>query len=483
MQSDCMTQTPAYDYDVLIIGAGSAGLAALRAVRRHTQRFALIDAGPGGTTCARVGCMPSKLLLEAAHALHRRHQFEAFGLRGAAQLHADIPAVLQRVRAERDRFVAGVLQSTQDLGPRAITGRARILDPHTVELDGQRRLTARSLVIATGSRPHVPEEWQALGARLLTTDTLFEQTDLPPRMAVLGLGPLGTEMAQALAHLGIEVTAFHGEEHLAGLADPQVNAALVQSMSSSMQLQLGQLPELKAFDARAITIGAGEFSTQVDAVLAATGRRPAIQDLGLENLGLTLDERGLPDVDPYTLQLGQLSVFWAGDVNPDRALLHEAVDEGEIAGSNAVAEEPRAFARRTPLAITFTEPSVASIGLPYDAHWSDEVAIGGVDFAHQGRARAGLRNQGVLRLYANAHGGELLGAQLCAPAGEHLAHLLAWAIARRSTIADLLEMPFYHPVIEEGLRTALRDVQPHVHAPRDTPGPHYCEQSSLDCLD
>ncbi len=483
MQSDCMTQTPAYDYDVLIIGAGSAGLAALRAVRRHTQRFALIDAGPGGTTCARVGCMPSKLLLEAAHAFHRRHQFEAFGLRGAAQLHADIPAVLQRVRAERDRFVAGVLQSTQDLGPRAITGRARILDPHTVEVDGQRRLTARSLVIATGSRPHVPEEWQALGTRLLTTDTLFEQADLPPRMAVLGLGPLGTEMAQALAHLGIEVTAFHGEEHLAGLADPQVNAALVQSMSSSMQLQLGQLPELKGFDARAITIGAGDFSTQVDAVLAATGRRPAIQDLGLENLGLTLDERGLPDVDPYTLQLGQLSVFWAGDVNPDRALLHEAVDEGEIAGSNAVAEEPRAFARRTPLAITFTEPSVASIGLPYDAHWSDEVAIGGVDFAHQGRARAGLRNQGVLRLYANAHGGELLGAQLCAPAGEHLAHLLAWAIARRSTIADLLEMPFYHPVIEEGLRTALRDVQAHVHAPRDTPGPHYCEQSSLDCLD
>jgi dihydrolipoamide dehydrogenase len=246
------------------------------------------------------------------------------------------------------------------------------------------------------------------------------------------------------------------------------------------------VPQLRSFDAHAITIGAGEFSTQVDAVLAATGRRPVTAGLGLENLGLALDERGLPDVDPYTLQLGQLSVFWAGDVNPDRALLHEATDEGEIAGSNAAAEHLRAYARRTRLAITFTEPSVASIGLAYDPHWSDEVAIGEVDFADQGRARAGLRNQGVLRLYANSHDGELLGAQLCAPAGEHLAHLIAWAIARRSTIAELLDMPFYHPVVEEGLRTALRDAQAHVHAPADSeqrPGPHYCQQSSLDCLD
>ena len=470
-----MTQATAhdYDYDVLIIGAGTAGLAALRAVRRHTQRFALIDAGPGGTTCARVGCMPSKLLLEAAHAFERRHQFETFGLRGADQLRADIPAVLQRVREERDRFVAGVLECTSDLGPRAITGRARILDPHTVEFDGQGRLSARSLIIATGSKPHVPDEWQALGRRVLTTDSLFEQTDLPRRMAVLGLGPLGTEMAQALAHLGIAVTAFHADAHLAGLADPQVNSALKKTLAQSMRLQLGQMPSLGAVTADGITVHAGDCAAQVDAVLAATGRRPAIEGLGLENLGIALDAHGLPEVDPYTMQLAQLSVFWAGDVNPDRALLHEAADEGEIAGCNAVAEQARAYRRRTPLAITFTEPSVATVGLPYNDHWSDEVAIGGVDFTGQGRARMGLRNQGALRLYAKAEGGELLGAQLCAPAGEHLAHLLAWAIERRSTVAELLEMPFYHPVIEEGLRTALRDVQAHIHAPRDAAQPAY----------
>ncbi len=481
-----MHQPHDYDYDVIIIGAGSAGLAALRAVRRHTQRFALIDQGPWGTTCARVGCMPSKLLLEAAHAFHRRHQFDAFGLRGAEQLHADLPAVLQRVRDERDRFVQGVLQTTADLGPRAISGRARILDPHHVEIDGQRTLSARSLIIATGSSPHVPAEWQVLGPRLLTTDSLFEQSDLPRRIAVLGLGPLGVEMAQALAHLGLEVTAFSSSQHLAGISDPQVRAALQQSLSSTMRLQLGHEPALHAVDTEGITLTAGDVSVQVDAVLAATGRRPRIEGLGLENLGLPLSDQGLPDVDPYTLQLGQLSVFWAGDVNPDRALLHEAADEGEIAGHNAVAEQPHAFARRTPLAITFTEPAVASVGLAYDDHWTAEVAIGGVDYAHQGRARAGLRNQGMLRLYAKAEGGELLGAQLCAPAGEHLAHLIAWAIARRASVAELLDMPFYHPTIEEGLRTALRDVQAHIHPLRHAPSQPaspYCEQSSLDSLD
>ncbi|MCD2511806.1 dihydrolipoyl dehydrogenase [Comamonas endophytica] len=478
-----MQEPHSFDYDVLIIGAGSAGLSALRAVRRHTERFALIDAGPWGTTCARVGCMPSKLLLEAAHAFNRRHQFEAFGLRGAQQLHADIPAVLQRVRDERNAFVAGVLESTEDLGPRAITGRARIVDPHTVEIDGERRLSARSLVIATGSKPHVPEEWRVLGKRVLTTDTLFEQADLPRRMAVLGLGPLGTEMAQALAQLGIEVTAFHAGEHVAGLADPQVNAALQQTLRASMQLQLGHRPSLGAVQDDGITIHAGDFCTQVDAVLAATGRRPVVDGLGLENLGLPLDRHGLPELDRHTLQLGELSVFWAGDVNPDRALLHEAADEGEIAGSNAVAAQPQAYARRTPLAITFTEPSVATIGLPYDPQWTDEVAIGGVDFARQGRARMGLRNQGMLRLYARAQGGELLGAQLCAPAGEHLAHLLAWAIGRKCSVADLLELPFYHPVIEEGLRTALRDLQKHVHAPPAPGGLRFCAQPGLGGLD
>jgi|GEM_PF-3558458 Pyruvate/2-oxoglutarate dehydrogenase complex, dihydrolipoamide dehydrogenase (E3) component, and related enzymes len=202
------------NYEVVIVGAGSAGLAALREVRKRTQDFLLVNDGPWGTTCARVGCMPSKVLIEAANAYHRRHAFEEFGLRGADALSVDMPAVLRRVRRLRDGFVKGTLQATDNLGERAVGGRARLLGPGSLAVNGQ-EISARAIVLATGSSPVVPPAWQALGDKLFTTDTLFEREALPPRLAVIGLGAIGVEMAQALARLGIEVAAF---EHAAASA-------------------------------------------------------------------------------------------------------------------------------------------------------------------------------------------------------------------------------------------------------------------------
>ena len=123
--------------DTIIIGAGTAGLAALREVRKRTDRYLIVNDGPWGTTCARVGCMPSKTLIEAANAFHRRHAFEEFGLRGADQLTVDIPAVLQRVRDLRDDFVAGAVKATDDLGSARIAGRATLLGPRTVDKIGR----------------------------------------------------------------------------------------------------------------------------------------------------------------------------------------------------------------------------------------------------------------------------------------------------------------------------------------------------------
>ncbi len=194
-------------FDVIIIGAGSAGLSALRQVRKHTERYALINDGPYGTTCARVGCMPSKALIEAANAFHARHAHRAFGISGSEALTVNVPAVLRRVRSLRDRFVAGTLQITDALDERNISGRARLLGPNRVEVNG-RRLEARSIVLATGSRPVLPEPWRKLGGRVLTTDTLFEQTTLPQRMGVIGTGAIGIEMAQALSRLGLDVHLF-----------------------------------------------------------------------------------------------------------------------------------------------------------------------------------------------------------------------------------------------------------------------------------
>jgi dihydrolipoamide dehydrogenase len=137
-------------FDVIIIGAGTAGLSALREVRKRTERFVVIDEGPWGTLCARAGCMPSKALIAAANAFHARHALQQFGVAGSEGLSVDVPAVLRRVRAMRDRFVASNLEVTDGLGDRAICGRARLLGPDRVSVGG-RELRARRIILATGS--------------------------------------------------------------------------------------------------------------------------------------------------------------------------------------------------------------------------------------------------------------------------------------------------------------------------------------------
>ena len=461
--------------DTLIIGAGTAGLAALREVRKRTDRYLIVNEGPWGTTCARVGCMPSKALIEAANAFHRRHAFEAFGLRGAQGLSADIAAVLQRVRALRDQFVAGALQATDTLGAARMAGRATVLGPNAVDIDGTPYAT-RSIIIATGSRPRVPDEWLAFGDRILTTDTLFEQPTLGPRVAVIGMGVIGVEIAQALARLGIEVAAFTTSPHLAGLKDPTLNAELAALLKEEMLLHTGAPAELREVPG-GIEVSSGPNRVVVDQVIAAMGRVPNIEHLGLETLGVPLNPRGMPAVNPQTQQIGDLPVFLAGDANTHAPLLHEAADEGHIAGINAMAcaltpaAEPAAapaaapaatptptrFQRRTPLAIVFCDPQVAMVGKRLSDLDSAHTATGTVRFTNQGRARAAQRNRGALHVYADRATGRLQGAEMCAPAAEHLAHLLALAVQQKLTVHQLLGMPFYHPVLEEGLRTALRD--------------------------
>jgi dihydrolipoamide dehydrogenase len=449
--------------DVAIIGAGSTGLAALREVRKRTQNFVIINDGPWGTTCARVGCMPSKLLIEAANAFHHRHTFDEFGIHGADHLAVDGAAVLRRVRRLRDEFVAGTLEATQSLGERAISGRAQLLGEGRLRVNG-RELRARSIIIATGSHPVLPEPWRALGTRVHTTDTVFEQENLPARMAVVGTGPLGIELAQAYARLGVAVTAFGRSHTVAGVSDAAVNAVALDLLGKEFTLHLGGEAQLSA-TATGLRVSDGTHEVEVDQVLAALGRRPNIDGLGLETLGVALDEHGLPVVDRSTLQVGGLRVFLAGDANAAAPLLHEAADDGYIAGINATQPEAAGvtcFVRRTPLAIVFSEPGIAVAGRSFDTLDSARIVIGEVDFSHQGRARAGQRNHGLLRIYADAQNGRLLGSEMCSPAAEHMAHLLALAIDRSLTVHDLLGMPFYHPVLEEGLRTALRNAAKHL---------------------
>ena len=442
--------------DVAIVGAGTAGLAALREVRKQTEKFIVINAPPYGTTCARVGCMPSKALIEAANAFYARARFETFGIRGAEHLSADIPAVLAHVRALRDHFVAGVLKATDDLGPRSIAGHARLDGPNRL-IVGDRVIEAGQIVLAPGSSPVIPKPWLAFSDRILTTDTLFEEQDLPQRMAVIGLGAIGVEMAQALARLGVKVHGFDGSDHMAGISDENVANTLLETLEEEFSINLGVEVDLASAGDR-IEVSWGEDRLVVDKVLVAVGRRQNVQDLGLETLGVPLDDNGMPEVDPQTMRIGDTPVLLAGDANGIRPILHEGSDEGHIAGLNAASETPVRLNRRIPMSITFCAPQVAAVGKRASELDLAECLVGEVNFASQGRARMMQEKYGLLRIYAARENGQLLGAEMAAPAAEHMAHMLVLAINQNLTVNDLLRIPFYHPTLEEGLRSALRQI-------------------------
>ena len=446
-----------HEVDVAIIGAGSAGLYALSQVRRETENYVLIDGGELGTTCARVGCMPSKVFIQVADDFHRRTIFDREGIDGADTLGLDKAAVMEHVQDLRDTFVDRTLGVTDALDEtHLIDGYARFVDDHTLEVNDQ-QYRAKAIVIATGTKPIIPDAWQALREDIITTDEFFELEDLPASVAVIGLGSIGLELGQAMSRLGIAVTGVDLVDTVAKLQDPVVNKLAIEAIGKEFPLWLGEAAQIEK-TADGIRVSAGDKQVVVDKVLASLGRRPVLDRLGLENTSLRLDDKAVPVFDPETMQCGSSSIYIAGDVVLDRPLLHEAGHEGRVAGYNAVRQSAVRFRRKTALAITFCDPNVSTLGAQLDELDEATIAIAEMQFAPVGRALIMGKNRGIIRVYVNKADGLVLGAAMACVKGEHLAHLLAWSIQQGMTVFDLLKMPYYHPVIEEALQAALYGV-------------------------
>ncbi|MBK6694093.1 MAG: dihydrolipoyl dehydrogenase [Myxococcales bacterium] len=453
--------------DVAVLGAGTAGLAAYRAAIARGKRALLIEGGPYGTTCARVGCMPSKLLIAAADVAHTARDAALFGV--DATVSVDGRRVMDRVKRERDRFVGFVKDSVDAIaaGDKR-SGTARFVAPGTLDValegGGREVVRATAVVVATGSEPVVPSLFDAIRDRLIVNDDVFAWETLPESAAVFGGGVIGLELGQALARLGVRVHVYGRGGAVGPLTDPAVAAsakeALGREFSFDAAARITRVDPDGAAGVRVTTQEAEGAITRTFAVaLIAAGRRPRLRGLDLEKSGATL-ANGVFIVDEGTLQSGGSAVFFAGDVSGIRPLLHEAADEGRIAGDNA-ARHPAvvAQARRSALAITFTDPNLAIVGESHRALLARgaNFVVGAIDFADQGRSRITDKTRGRGHLYFDETTGEFLGAELAHARAEHMAHLLAWAHQSRLTASAMLGMPFYHPVVEEGLRTALRD--------------------------
>ena len=367
-----------------------------------------------------------------------------------------------------------------------IQGYARFVDAHTLIVDDHTEIHAERIVIATGSRPSWPAAWNELGDRLIINDDVFNWDDLPHSVAVFGPGVIGLELGQALHRLGVQVIMFGMGGLVGPLTDEAVRDYAAKTLNEEFYLDADAKVEQMFRDGDSVIIryldkAGQQQETRVDYVLAATGRRANVDKLDIANTGVQLDNRGIPVADRFTLQTSVPHLFIAGDASNQLPLLHEAADQGRIAGDNAGRfPDIRAGLRRSSISVVFSDPQIAMVGSTlrelnqkYSSCGCFE--IGEVSFEDQGRSRVMLRNKGLLHVYGEHGTGRFLGAEMMGPNVEHIAHLLAWAHQQQMTVSQMLDMPFYHPVIEEGLRTALRDLNAKLHL-----GPEMVKRC-LDC--
>ena len=447
--------------DVAIIGAGTAGLYALREVRRAKKSFVLIDRGPLGTTCARVGCMPSKVALHAAELWSMREEQKEYGISGTDNLEIDRQAAWAKVRSMRDGFAAGASgNAVKAGGEHLLMGEAKFIEPTVLEVrgeEGTERIEAKAVIIAVGSRPVVPGFLASFKDHLITTDELFELEELPERLGVLGLGAIGLEMGLAMQRLGVKVVGADMADSVGGIRDPEVAKYAQEAFADEFPMYLGEAANLEAAE-QGVQLISGENRVTVDKVLVALGRRSNLDQLNLAEAGFELDDKGLPHFDEETLKVKNHPVYVIGDANGYRTLMHEAAVEGAVAGFNASRDEAQAFERKVPLAIAFTQPDIVSVGASFEQLSEDDIFIGSALTETDGRSRILSKKPGVLRIYADRKDGKLLGASMIGARAEHIAQFLALALTQKLDVYQLLDTPFYHPVVEELVQTALRDI-------------------------
>lgn len=452
-----MAEATEISCDVAVIGAGTAGLSAARRAIAEGARVVLIDDKFAGTMCATVGCMPSKLLIAASRRAHEARGSAVFGIK-IGSIEIDGPAVMRRIRKERDRFADGTRNSFDDFPPGTmIKARARFTAENRLMLDDGRVVVARAIVIATGGKPKIPDGFSGLGDLCLTHETVFELTDLPKFIAVIGSGPIGLELAQAFARLGVKTSLFDDADIVGGVKNTVVQSQIQNVLRADLDLHLGVKTQAERVgDAVQISwSGKANGSAQFDRVLIATGRPPDFKDLDLEKTGLELDEHGTPIYGRQTMQCGKAPIFIAGDANMDVPVLHEASAEGRIAGRNAATYPAVTPTQRmVPFSLIFSQPAIARVGAEPDK----TTLIGKSPYDDQGRAVIEDEARGQVEIYAEPERGVLTGALLFSPGAEHLAHLLVQAISNGTTASQLLAQPFYHPTLEEGLKTALQEI-------------------------
>ncbi|MGF1523640.1 MAG: dihydrolipoyl dehydrogenase [Leptolyngbyaceae cyanobacterium] len=468
----------AFDYDLLIIGAGVGGHgAALHAVRRGLKT-AIVEAADMGGTCVNRGCIPSKALLAASgrvRELQNSHHLNALGIQvGGVQF--DRQTIADHAKNLVSKIQGDMTNSLQRLGVDIIQGWARLAGEQKVVVataTGDQTITARDIILSPGSVPFVPPGIEIDGKTVFTSDDALKLDWLPSWVAIIGSGYIGLEFCDIYTALGSEVTLVEALDKVMPTFDPDIAkvAERVLIKPRDVETRAGVLA-MKVTPGSPVVIELANRETkeivdilEVDACLVATGRIPATKDLGLAAVGVETDRRGFIAVDDLLQVLrGETPVphLWAiGDATGKMMLAHTASAQGIVAVDNICGESRQINYRSIPAA-AFTHPEVSFVGLtqPQAQDLADkegfEIATVKTYFKGNSKALAEGESDGLAKVIYRKDTGEILGAHILGLHASDLIQEAANAIAQGQTVTDLSYCVHTHPTLSEVMDEAFK---------------------------
>ena len=439
-------------YDLVAIGGGTAGMVASAGAAILGAQSAMIERALMGGDCLVTGCVPSKALIRAAHVAHEARNADRFGIETTVSV--DFAQVMDRLRKTR----AGIAhhdsaQGFADRGVHVLFGTARFTGPDTLDLDG-RTVRFKRAVIATGARPFVPPIPGIEDVGALTSDTLFELEESPNRVVVLGGGPIGCELGQALSRLGCGVTIVEMQPSLLPHDDPEAGRLIAEALAEEgVTVRTGAKCvslSRRGEDIRVQLEGAEDVLC--DKIIVAAGRRANTEGLGLDAAGVDFDQAGVK-VDKYQ-RTSNSRIYAAGDVSSPMKFTHAAYAQSEYAVFNALLPVWFNARDRVMPRVTYTDPEVAHVGMSYAEieALGDGVHTIRVDVAHVDRFEVDGRTRGFVKVHLKKGSDRILAATIVADAGGELIAQLTLAMTKGLGLSAIADTVHAYPTRSELIR-------------------------------